>query len=299
MLIETNFTKNKLIFDDEKHKYYINNKDTECKSVSTILSVLNKPALIPWATKLTAEYIRDTGIDAEHLKDEDVRKKASNAWKQTRDKAADIGTIIHSIACDISQEVYNENFKADEISKEIDKIVDKHISEIPTPITQEDIDKIKKGTISVCKFLTDYEVVAVEKFVYALPRNDDESPYLKGIAGRYDALLKHKETGIYYIADYKTGSGVYAEHYLQLGGYYMLLVSMLELQETKLDLDLEKLGAMVVHINKDKVDFNTYIIEPVDMLRLAQTFHAVSDIYDMKFQIEDKIKQIKNGNKSK
>jgi len=66
------------------HTVYKTNDGSRVPSVTTILGILNKPALIDWAWKLGTE-----GID----------------YKQVRDQAGDVGTLAHYfILCDIKGE---------------------------------------------------------------------------------------------------------------------------------------------------------------------------------------------------
>src|SRR3990167_6887892 len=79
-------------FDPVKHRYYLGEK--QMTGVTTILGVLAKPQLLPWASKEACEYIRQNLKSMDEL--ESVLEKAKNAYAKKRDKAADIGTLAHS-----------------------------------------------------------------------------------------------------------------------------------------------------------------------------------------------------------
>lgn len=79
-----------------KHDYYYNGKKmTGC---TTILGVLSKPALIPWAAKMACEYVKD---NSERIEDDwrvtaETLKLAQTAHARTRDKRAEEGTDLHA-----------------------------------------------------------------------------------------------------------------------------------------------------------------------------------------------------------
>lgn len=93
---QTNF-----VFDEKKHQYTLDGE--LLPGVTTILGTLAKPALIAWASKMCAEYVKEHGNKV-YLNDgflhyevtEEQLDKAKNAHAQKRDKAADAGTDIHS-----------------------------------------------------------------------------------------------------------------------------------------------------------------------------------------------------------
>lgn len=79
-------------FDEVKHLYYLDGKRmTGCTSV---LGMIAKPALLPWAAKMAVEYIK------ENYKGEltnELLETAKKAHTLKRDKAAKQGTDIHAI----------------------------------------------------------------------------------------------------------------------------------------------------------------------------------------------------------
>jgi len=88
-------------FDEAKHLYFFDGKPmTGC---TTILGVLAKPALIPWAAKMAVEYIKEHGreIDLDDLQGWVVSPalldEARTAHAKKRDNAADAGTQLHAL----------------------------------------------------------------------------------------------------------------------------------------------------------------------------------------------------------
>ena len=98
-------TDEKFVFDERKHLYYYDGKPmTGC---TTILGVLAKPALIPWAAKMATEYVRDNlpkclmdaNGDSKQLTDliEDMLEEAKNAHRKKKEDAAEAGTDTHAL----------------------------------------------------------------------------------------------------------------------------------------------------------------------------------------------------------
>jgi hypothetical protein len=68
-------------------------------SVTTILGkVLAKPALVPWAAKVCAEYAFDNMAELVDLRYDDFIHRVKNAPNEVRDAAAHRGTLVHALA---------------------------------------------------------------------------------------------------------------------------------------------------------------------------------------------------------
>lgn len=88
-------------FEPTKHKYYFDGKPMT--GVTTILGVLNKPALVSWAARMAVEYIKtEVGITKDSSPINDyvvpfhVLEEAQTAYAKKRDDAAEKGTDVHS-----------------------------------------------------------------------------------------------------------------------------------------------------------------------------------------------------------
>src|SRR5687767_9418737 len=86
-----------LCFDEAKHTYTVN--DEIVPGVTSVLGVINKPALVAWAARETADYLfnvlkNERVIDP--LKLEAFCEQAKRAHRQKKDKAADIGHLVHA-----------------------------------------------------------------------------------------------------------------------------------------------------------------------------------------------------------
>lgn len=90
-------------FDAKTHRYYLDGKQmTGC---TTILGVLNKPALVPWAANMAVDYINHAVLEKmkltsfEELVDgwDNLMEEARTAHARKRDDAAQKGTDTHAL----------------------------------------------------------------------------------------------------------------------------------------------------------------------------------------------------------
>ena len=82
-------------FDERRHLYFLDGK--ALTGTTTILGVINKPFLVPWAANEAVGYIRETAKcdDGIYKVDDDLLEKARKAYARKKDKSADIGTAVH------------------------------------------------------------------------------------------------------------------------------------------------------------------------------------------------------------
>lgn len=90
------------VYRDSDHSYFFDGKRmTGC---TTLLGVLGKPALVPWASRMACDYIREhsaiqhslDGIP-EYLITAEVLEQAVNAYARKRDDGAQKGTDTHAL----------------------------------------------------------------------------------------------------------------------------------------------------------------------------------------------------------
>jgi hypothetical protein len=74
-------------FDEKNHTYWLNDK--RLTGVTTVLGVINKPALIGWAANMAVDHILENGIES--------AEQARKAHTKKRDKAATAGTDVHAL----------------------------------------------------------------------------------------------------------------------------------------------------------------------------------------------------------
>jgi hypothetical protein len=105
---------------DKKMDRWYKYQDKKFPTITTILDILNKPALPQWSANMTVDYVR------EHLKemntDEQIeyylgkKGKAKTAYREISKKAMDTGSIVHDAI-----HAHLSGVKADDILKGNDK----------------------------------------------------------------------------------------------------------------------------------------------------------------------------------
>ncbi|MDD5353435.1 MAG: hypothetical protein PHS93_09765 [Candidatus Omnitrophica bacterium] len=154
------------------HTIYKLSDGTRVPGTTTILGVLNKPALVPWANKLGLE-----GIDSSKYVDESAR----------------IGTLAHYL-------------------------VQCHLTKQEPDLSQYgifEIDKAENALISYFEWEKTRKIVPIKN---ELPLISETYRY----GGTID--LYAEIDGILTLCDFKTGSGIYNEHYYQVCAYRQLLI---------------------------------------------------------------------------
>lgn len=85
-----------LQYDDAKHAYYVNGRLVP--SVTGILHIINKPALVGWAAKMCAEFLIQNLKPGQSLDEVEIVRLADQmkrAHRQHAERAADIGSLAH------------------------------------------------------------------------------------------------------------------------------------------------------------------------------------------------------------
>ncbi len=181
-----------LDFDDAEHRYIVREAgkpDLWPPGVTTILSVINKPALVPWAAKLTAETYSSllrSRMAAGALLPADLagmEKEAKGAPRAVAKEAAGIGSAVHAWA-----EAFAHGARPD----------------LPAdPRTRNGVE----GFLSWCGAHA-VEFVSTEVRVYSRAFH---------YAGTFDFLAR--VDGKLMLGDYKVSSGIYPEYYFQTAAY--------------------------------------------------------------------------------
>lgn len=171
-----------LKFYDASHRYKLDGKWVP--GVTTVLGVLNKPALPKWAAGSVAEYVADHREAVEHLysagRGPMVAALKETPW-QRRDDAADRGTKFHDFA---------------------ERILNGEECDVP----DEQVPLVE----SALAFMDDYAIrpIAVEQAVASR-----EHQY----AGKFDLIADSKMgRGIF---DWKSGKRIYASTSFQCAAY--------------------------------------------------------------------------------
>lgn len=166
---------------------------------TTILGVIAKPALIPWAAKSVVEWIRENVqiVNGLWQVNDEQLEEAKSAHRKKKEKAGDWGTGVHaSIEILIKNAITNGGM-----------ISDIHVSSEDYSIALNQF--VKWAVDNKVKFLES------EKGVYS------KTNFMAGIV---DIICEID--GNRWLADIKTGSGIYAEAFWQMGGYDIMLEEM-------------------------------------------------------------------------
>lgn len=185
----------------EGRLYPIAELGRELPSVTNVLNQRDKPALVPWAAKVTATYaqveimnkLKDGSLTIEDIQKMDTWQfvqDAKSAHKRISDEAKDIGKKTHEFAHQLFW------FMKDNPGKPIEMEVDEEIME-------------PAGALA--KWIKENEVkpVAMEERVY--------SSDFGGYAGTHDLVATVNRQLL--VIDIKTSKAIYPEYPLQAAAY--------------------------------------------------------------------------------
>ncbi len=198
--VEGAFKKDEFSFEPNGHVYKLNG--TRLTGVTTILGVIDKPALVPWASKMATDYIK-SNLSYKRLKllrkgyvvvKEKIIDEATNAWRNVRDTAGASGTDVHA-----TLEVL------------IKEAIEAHGGYIQTDTHEnKQVDNfLKWARANTIKFL-----------------DSEKSVYSKSLffAGTLDFM--YEKDGEVYVGDIKTSSAIYPINYWQCSAYQFCLQEM-------------------------------------------------------------------------
>lgn len=218
MLIQSTSKGHYLTFDDEKHTYTLDGVQITGVTNANKQGYPAAPSLIVWLSKQAAWYTieqlkqfpEQVNRLPEYLLDE-IAKKATQAGKKIAKAAADIGSIVHEYA-----ETYPDT--SDLLSRTINSHVDK--------------EKILACINEFIKWEADSKYVTIDA-------EQTIASVTYQYAGKYDRLVKSGSKII--LIDFKTSSGIFAEHKIQVGGAYRQ--ALMEWRDIAIDgIDLVRFG---------------------------------------------------------
>lgn len=221
-------------FDEKTHSYYIDEK--RATGVTTIIGVLAKPALIPWAARMTVEWLRETcewsqdGLadTRRYSVSEDELEEAKVAHTKKKEAAGEHGTGAHEAV-----EVW------------VNECLTKYEGKPVNDFAADSDDPILK--------FKSWAVENIDQFLFSERRMYNKELF---IAGTADFAYIGKD-GKRYMADFKTSSGIYGiDYWLQVAAYRYLA-------EAEGDESYD--GATIVRLGKDGAfevqqlyDYETY-----------------------------------------
>jgi hypothetical protein len=194
---------NELTFDEVTHRYRLNGKPVP--GVTTLIKSTYPEGfhLGVWKIKQASSWVieqllRDTR-DIHFISDEELDqliKSSTTAWKKKAELAADIGKLAHAYA----EEYEKRGFISDELREKI--IGSANLKKLLNCIKQ-----FRRWENKVKDEIVGSECIAA-------------SPSLH-VAGMYDRLAVRN--GRLVLSDFKTSGAIYAEYFIQLAGYALLI----------------------------------------------------------------------------
>lgn len=173
-----------LEFDTDKHKYTVNGNIVD--GCTSVLKVIDKPALLPWGVKVTCDYIEKNlkvGVPLDEIQKMNLIKEAKAQHRSKKTDAGDLGTLLHSL---------------------VEKVAKKQPYDEPVnPILKTSFDQFRAWVKE-----NEVEFLASERKVYSRQHN---------VAGTLDLIMRIK--GKVVLGDIKTASGVWNEMFLQTNFY--------------------------------------------------------------------------------
>jgi hypothetical protein len=217
----------RLTFSPGNHAYYLADPDTGEKqrvtSVTTLLNLLAKPALVKWAARTAAGYAIDNWDALAALPLTERQARIAAAPDQTRDTSAAKGTAIHALAEDM-------------------------IAGRPVEVPEELLPKVEG--LARWWERSGFTLVASERKVFT---DADDDLELCAYAGTFDALVMCPRRGLG-LVDYKTGSGVYGDMAVQLEAYRRAEFHVVDQVDTPAP---RITWTGIVHIRPDGSDLHT------------------------------------------
>lgn len=209
-----------LTFNEARHMYFWDGDHV--RSVTTILGVIAKPMLIPWAANMVTDFIKTNCHqgNGSYLVTEEELESARKAHAKKKTDAGDAGSLVHKFAEDVLKGL--------------------------NPVYPSNAEEVVNGCKAFEKFRAahDLKPIDVERRIFSKKHM---------YAGTCD-FWGHVD-GRLGILDFKTSSGVWDEFWLQTAGYEEAIVE--ELFEPGAD----HLWRFLVHLDKAKGEFKLYARE--------------------------------------
>lgn len=259
MIIKYPLYKGKIIlgFDDSKHAYSVDGKPVW--GVTSIVGVIAKPALMYWAVNQAINFLQDN-LQAGKIYDEmqikNLLTEAKSAHTKAKNGAADIGTMIHEwIEKFLKAGLERKPLPKKPLNKEMKNAIDGFL------------DWTKKNKV---KFLASEQKIYSRKYKYA---------------GTLDAeaMVNGKRA----IVDFKTGSRLYPEYFLQSTAY---LYARREETGEKYDG-----GVYTLRLSKESKEQEIEAFEVRKSENLTENFRAfLGCLVLYRWQMENKRREILN-----
>jgi len=178
-------------FDSKGHKYFDSDDDLICNATGA-LKILNKPFLVPWSARMATEYYKDV-VKPGMINEVEIarlHKAAATAYSDYSFDRMVIGSTVH-----------------DWIEAHVNVILGTRKNGKAMPVHPECLN----GVNAFLNWEKAYNPTYLwsERIVYSVFNKHIGTADVGFTLGNSDPIL----------GDWKTGSGVYYEHALQLAGY--------------------------------------------------------------------------------
>lgn len=174
-------------------------------SVTTILGMLDKPALLPWGVKMTAEAFQQLIYD--HGRHNALEGTITLSWEDDSD--GHMG--VESMVAEAKKAYRAKSKKAMDIGTLVHELIEKHCQTGIAPDLKDEPDEVQTAFNAWLQWTeeNDFEPLVQEVQVC--------DPVV-GYAGRFDAIAK--VNGVVTLLDFKTSTGIWDEYLYQLGAYW-------------------------------------------------------------------------------
>ncbi len=259
----------KLTFDPKLHTYKVDNNVVY--GVTSIIGVLNKPALMYWAVNQAVEFLEKAwkvGKSYDEIEKHNLLESAKSAHRKKKQEAADVGQLFHQWADKYVQA----------------KINDTQIPDMPiNPSLLSTVQAfLKWESENKIKWLTS------EQKIFSIANN---------YAGTLDA--EAIVNGELSVIDYKTSSGIYDEYFYQTAAYIKAREE--EAPKSLLNYLLSRFGiknytykkAWILRVSKQGGDFDKGFSDKIE--KDFAVFLACKTIYERQMEKKREAFNLKNG----
>lgn len=173
-----------LIFNEAKHLYTVGGYKVD--GTTSVLGVINKPALMPWGIKMAVLYIEEQlkpGVAYDEIQITTMLSEAKMAHRRKSKEAADIGSLVHNWC----KEWIAGNAPELPVHEEAKRAVGKFLA------------WVKEKNV---KFLESERMLYSKRW---------------GYAGTVDFIAEID--GKVYVGDFKTSTGIWDEYWFQVAAY--------------------------------------------------------------------------------
>jgi hypothetical protein len=232
-----------LRYEDKTHKYVAVEEDGQVikpESITTILSVVNKPALVQWAVNCAISHLRSRLYDGGEFSPEDLDTyldEAKYAHRYVKEEAASIGTQAH-------------NWLEGYWKAKMDGLGDT-IPPLPERL------EVRNCCEAAIKWIEENDIIPliIEKPLYSRVHR---------VAGRMDKLAM--VNGRLAVVDWKSSTGLWPEYMLQTAAYAAMYME--EFPETKIE------DRWLIKLGKYDGEFQGLLLKKADLEQDWQAFIA-------------------------